>query len=123
MPTYVVRWSQAKTPYEKVDSYEFDEFFVERDPDPFGEWVVWYRHHYMGGKIDYWTKTPPQTRRSAVLNRSTECVAGSVERLYFYDKGEPRIAQLSRLAMQIERGRACLFNRPVRRFEGLSQKM
>lgn len=122
MTTYICQW-QGTSP----DEIEYDEFSVEEDPDPPGKWKVWYRSDHKGGIIDYWIILPKQTTsqsrqymsRQEVLDRDLTCVALdmtceflALERV----ATEPRLPSLTRLALQIERGRAMLMNREPRKF-------
>lgn len=115
---YTVRWSLTQSPYQKPGEYEYSEFFVQEDPDPPGDWVVWYRWHHCGDHIDYWVRCR-NSRRSAINARDLTCLVGQTELLSMYSTNEPRLTQVSRLALLLEKSRALIENRPERRYEGL----
>lgn len=126
MPKYVCKWAGTKP-----DEYEFDDFFVEADPDPPSKWKCVYAFIHKDEATEYHTYLPKQNRspiksyirRDEVLNRDLTCTAVdascellSLERI----EEEPLLPWLTQLAMNIERSRAILAGREPRKFISVS---
>jgi hypothetical protein len=122
MPKYVIKL-EGTSPGE----FEYEEFFVENDPDPPGKWKCWYRNRYHDGEIDYFIYLPKTDgvnrdlywRREQVLQRDLTCVSpGMTCELLSMEKieEEPRQPSLIRLAIQVERSKAMLMGRDPRKF-------
>jgi len=121
MPKYTIKLSG-----DIPDLFEYEEFFVERDPDPPGKWKCWYRNSYKGDNIDYYVNLPKvdgkardlYLRRVQVMDRDLTChVEGMTCELLSVEKTEeePRQPALINLAIQIEKSLAILTNRKPRK--------